>query len=69
MTMKGETLGIRANGCRTELPVFIQFRFREEKILSEYFFFDLSEFCAQSGVSTDEMRRVFFPTNQQAESH
>jgi hypothetical protein len=40
--------------------VFIQFTFSDELIASERFFFDLSELCAQSGVSTDAVRRKLF---------
>jgi predicted ester cyclase len=61
MTMTGEWFGVIPNGRRAELPVFIQFTFRDGLIASELFFFDLSELCAQSGVSTDAVRRVVFP--------
>jgi hypothetical protein len=44
-------------GRRAELPVFIQFTFNDDLIASERFFFDLSELCAQSGVSTDAVRQ------------
>jgi hypothetical protein len=40
--------------------VFIQFAFREDLITGERFAFDLSELCAQSGVSTDAVRRKLF---------
>jgi hypothetical protein len=43
-----------------ELPVFIQFTFRDGLIAGERFFFDLSELCAQSGVSTDAVRQRLF---------
>lgn len=60
MTMTGERLGVRPNGRRAELPVFIRFAFRNDLIGSEYFFFDLSALCAQSGVSTDNVRQTLF---------
>jgi hypothetical protein len=34
--------------------------FRDNRIARERFFFDLSELCAQSGVSTDAVRRKIF---------
>src|SRR5882757_8196561 len=57
MTMTGDRFGVVPNGKRAELPVFIQFTFRNDLIASERFFFDLSALCAQSGVSTDAVRR------------
>jgi hypothetical protein len=57
MTMTGGRFGVVPNGRRAELPVFIQFTFSDELIASERFFFDLSELCAQSGVSTDAVRQ------------
>jgi predicted ester cyclase len=60
MTMTGNRFGVRANGKRAELTVFIQFTFQDKLIASERFFLDLSELCAQSGVSTDEVRRNLF---------
>ena len=60
MTMTGDRFGVVPNGKRAELPVFIQFAFKDDLILSERFFFDLSELCAQSGVSTDAVRRKMF---------
>ncbi len=62
MTMTGDRFGVIPNGRRAELPVFIQFAFRDELISHERFFFDLSTLCAQSGVSTDAVRRTVFPT-------
>jgi steroid delta-isomerase-like uncharacterized protein len=60
MTMTGDRFGVPPNGRRAELPVFIQFAFKDDLIAGERFFFDLSELCAQSGVSTDAVRhRVF----------
>jgi predicted ester cyclase len=61
MTMTGERFGVVPNGRRAELPVFIQFTFRDNLIAGELFFFDLSELCAQSAVSTDAVRRAIFP--------
>jgi len=60
MTMTGDRFGVAPNGRRAELPVFIQFTFRNDLIVSERFFFDLSALCAQSGVSTDAVRRTLF---------
>jgi predicted ester cyclase len=60
MTMTGDRFGVRSNGRRAELPVFIQFAFKDDLIAGERFFFDLSELCAQSGVSTDAVRRRVF---------
>ena len=60
MTMTGDRFGGVPNGRRAELPVFITFAFRDDKIAHERFVFDLSELCAQSGVSTDAVRRKLF---------
>jgi predicted ester cyclase len=60
MTMTGDRLGAAPNGRRAELPVFIQFTFRDDLIASERFFFDLSQLCAQSGISTDAVRQKLF---------
>ncbi|MFI2352182.1 ester cyclase [Streptomyces sp. NPDC019443] len=60
MTMTGDRFGVVPNGVRAELPVFIQFAFRGDLIADERFFFDLSALCAQSGVSTDAVRRKLF---------
>lgn len=56
MTMTGTRFGAVPNGRRAELPVFIQFSFKDDLIAGERFFFDLSTLCAQSGVSTDAVR-------------
>jgi predicted ester cyclase len=60
MTMTGDRFGVVPNGKRAELPVLIQFAFKDDRIVRERFFFDLSELCAQSGVSTDAVRRKIF---------
>jgi predicted ester cyclase len=60
MTMTGDRFGVVPNGRRAELPVFIQFLFEDDLIAGERFFFDLSELCAQSGVSTDVVRQKLF---------
>lgn len=60
MTITGDRFGVVPNGRRAELPVYIQFTFRDDLITSERFFFDLSALCAQSGVSTDAVRRTLF---------
>jgi predicted ester cyclase len=64
MTMTGERFGVVPNGERAELPVFIQFAFKDGLIAGERFFFDLSVLCAQSGVSTDAVRRKVFGEEQ-----
>jgi len=53
MTMTGTRFGVTPNGTTACLPIFIRFTFADDRIASEYFFFDLSTLCAQSGVSTD----------------
>ncbi len=63
MTMTGHRLGVTPNGNRAELPVFLQFTFTDDLIASERFFFDLSELCAQSGVSADAVRQTLFGAN------
>jgi predicted ester cyclase len=60
MTMTGDRFGVTPNGRRAELLVFIQFAFKDDRIVREQFFFDLSELCSQSGVSTDAVRRKIF---------
>jgi predicted ester cyclase len=60
MTMTGDRFGVVPNGRRADLPVFIQFAFKDDRIAREQFFFDLSELCAQSGVSADTVRRKIF---------
>jgi predicted ester cyclase len=60
MTMTGNRFGVVPSGRRAELPVFIQFSFQDDLISRERFFFDLSALCAQSGVSTDAVRRHLF---------
>jgi predicted ester cyclase len=60
MTMTGDRFGVTPNGLRAELPVFIQFAFKDDLIARERFFFDLSALCAQSGVSTDAVRQKLF---------
>ncbi|MGS2811075.1 ester cyclase [Nocardia sp. MW-W600-9] len=60
MTMTGNRFGVTSNGVRAEVPVFIGFTFADDLIASERFFFDLSVLCAQSGVSTDAVRRSLF---------
>ncbi len=60
MTMTGDRFGVVPNGRSAELPVFIQFAFKDGLIAGERFFFDLSALCAQSGVSTDAVRQKLF---------
>jgi predicted ester cyclase len=66
MTMTGDRFGVVPNGSRADLPVFIQFTFKEGLIAGERFFFDLSALCAQSGVSTDAVRQKIFGERQPA---
>lgn len=63
MTMTGDRFGVAPTGRRAELPVFLQFTFKDGLIAGERFFFDLSALCAQSGVSTDAVRRKLFGGN------
>lgn len=60
MTMTGTRFGVEPNGRRAQVPVFIQFTFADDLIAGERFCFDLSVLCAQSGVSTDVVRRNLF---------
>lgn len=60
MTMTGDGFGVVPSGRRAELPVFIQFSFADGLIAGERFWFDLSELCAQSGVSADAVRQKLF---------
>lgn len=55
MVLQAPAFGTTAPG-----PVFIQFSFHDGLIARERFFFDLSALCAQSGVSTDAVRRSVF---------
>jgi predicted ester cyclase len=66
MTMTGDRFGVVPNGKRAELPVFIQLAFKDDRIVHERFVFDLAELCAQSGVSTDAVRRSLFGVAQAA---
>ncbi|MFD8708114.1 ester cyclase [Kitasatospora sp. NPDC059648] len=58
MTMTGDRFGVTPNGRRAELPVFLRFTFADGLIAGERFFLDLAELCAQSGVSTDQVRHT-----------
>jgi hypothetical protein len=60
LTMTGDRFGVTPSGARAVLPVFIEFNFKDGLIARERFFYDLSELCAQSGVSTDAVRRTVF---------
>jgi predicted ester cyclase len=60
MTMTGDRFGVQPNGKCAELPVFIQFVFKDDLIAGERFFFDLSALCVQSGVSTDAVQQQIF---------
>ncbi|WP_067467701.1 ester cyclase [Nocardia amamiensis] len=60
MTMTGNRFGGEPNGRRAQVPVFIQFTFADDLIAGERFCFDLSVLCAQSGISTDAVRRNLF---------
>ena len=61
LTMTGNRFGVVPNGERAEMPVFIQFAFKDDLIAGERFFFDLATLCARSGVSTDAVRQRLFP--------
>jgi predicted ester cyclase len=69
MTMTGDRFGVVPNGRRAELPVFIQFGFKDDLIARQRFFFDLSALCAQSGVSTDAVRRKLFGDTPDRQPH
>jgi predicted ester cyclase len=60
MTLTGTRFGVTPDGRRAELPAFLRFTFADDLIASERFVFDLSTLCAQSGVSTDAVRRSLF---------
>lgn len=60
MTWTGSALGVVPNGRRTEMRAISEFRFRDGLVCGERFVYDLSELCAQSGVSTDVVRRRVF---------
>ena len=60
MTMTGDRYGVTPNGRRAELAVTIRFTFADGLIAGERFDFDLAALCAQSGVSTDAVRRTLF---------
>jgi predicted ester cyclase len=60
MTMTGDRFGVTPSGRRAELPVLIEFGFKDDLISSERFHYDLSVLCSQSGVSTDAVRRKLF---------
>lgn len=60
MTLTGDHFGAVPNGVRSELPIFIRFAFKDDLIVNEVFFFDLSALCAQSGLSTDLVRVGLF---------
>lgn len=64
MTMTGDRFGIVPNGRRAALPVFIRFTFKDDLIASEYFHFDLSELCAQVGISADTVRKNLVQSSQ-----
>lgn len=66
MTMTGQRFGVVPIGQTAKIPVFIQFRFKDDRIAGERFFFDLSTLCAQSGVSTDVVRQKLFGNSSTA---
>lgn len=66
MTMTGDRFGIVPNGRCATLPVFIRFTFADDLIASEYFHFDLSELCAQVGISADTVRSNLMRSSQTA---
>lgn len=60
MTMKGERLGVEANGKPAIIPAFFVFGFRAGLIVYERMLIDLATLCSQSGVSTDLVRKKLF---------
>lgn len=58
LTLSSTPSGARPNGERAILPVFILFRFRDDRIAWESFHFDLGSLCRQSGVSLEAFERV-----------
>ena len=65
MTWTGDFLGVIPNGKRADLPVFMQFTFKDALIASELFFIDFADLCAQSGVTTDVARANIFSAQPQ----
>lgn len=53
LTLTGAPGGQVPNGKRATVPVFILFRFRDDRVIWESFNFDLASLCRQSGVSLD----------------
>ena len=50
------TLNIPGKPCpRIQLPVFIEFHFREQRISKEVFYLDAGMLCAKSGVSPQDL--------------
>jgi acyl-coenzyme A thioesterase PaaI-like protein len=60
MTMTGTRFGSEPFDQPAELPVIIEFDFRDGLISREHFHYDLANLCAQSGISTDAARRALF---------
>jgi predicted ester cyclase len=52
--------GLAPNGKRVEIPVYIRMTFKDDLIATEYFMCDLSQICAQSGVSVDSVRENIY---------
>jgi hypothetical protein len=46
-------LGLTPHRRPVELPVVLRFTFADDRIASEWFFFDLAALCARSGLSAD----------------
>lgn len=55
MTLSGRPGGQSPNGKRASLPVFILFRFADNRVVWESFNFDLATLCRQSGVTPDAL--------------
>jgi hypothetical protein len=55
----GQESAGRASGAEAA-PSWIRFTFKDDRIVSERFFFDLSSLRALSGISTDAVRRRIF---------
>src|SRR5215471_8398562 len=62
MRLETPAFGTDARGLAQNERVLRRFfaSFEDDLIASERFFFDLSSLCAQSGVSTDAIRRTLF---------
>jgi predicted ester cyclase len=63
MTMSGQASdarGLKPNGRRIKIPVYIRMTFKDDLIATEDFMCDLAQICAQSGLSVDRVYRNIF---------